>query len=152
MAWATLIGGVVILGVERWLRHVPGSDQITWPVVVAVASAQLLAAAFPGTSRSGAAIIVALVFGISRPAATEFSFLLGVPTLLAASGYEVLTLIRHPGQTHETLSQLILGTVVAVITAFVAVKWLLRFVQTHTFVLFGWYRVVLGVLILVFAR
>lgn len=152
VAWATLVGGVVILGVERWLRNVPGTTQITWTVAVAVALAQLLAAAFPGTSRSGASIIVALVLGISRPAATEFSFLVGVPTLLAAAGYEVLSLLYHPGAAHEPISQLILGTIVSAVTAFIAVKWLLRFVQSHTFVGFGWYRVVLGVLILVFAR
>lgn len=151
VAWATLVGGVVILGVERWLRPVPGSAQITWPVAVAVGCAQLLAAAFPGTSRSGASIIMSLGFGVSRPAATEFSFLLGVPTLLSASGYAVLSLARHP-EAHEPLGQLVLGTVVSAITAFAAVKWLLRFVQTHTFVLFGWYRVVLGALILVCAR
>jgi len=151
VAWATLVGGVVILGVERWLRDMPGSTQVTWPVAVAVGCAQLLAAVFPGTSRSGASIIVALVFGISRPAATEFSFLVGVPTLLSASGYEVLSLVRHP-EAHEPLGQLVLGTGVAAITAFAAVKWLLGFVQTHTFILFGWYRVVLGALILIFAR
>ena len=67
---------------------------------------------------------------------------------LAASGYEVLSAVRHPGTVHEPAAQLILGTAVAGVTAFVAVKWLLRYVQTHTFVPFGWYRIILGGLIL----
>jgi len=67
---------------------------------------------------------------------------------LAASGYEVLSALRHPDSAHEPVGQLFLGTAVAGLTAFVTVKWLLRYVQTHTFVLFGWYRVILGGLIL----
>jgi undecaprenyl-diphosphatase len=152
VAWATLIGGIIILAVERWLRHQSGTTYISWTVAAAAGVAQLLAAGFPGTSRSGASIIMALAFGVSRPAATEFSFLLGVPTLLAAGGYEILKVMRHPGEAHEPWTQLALGTAVAAITAFIAVKWLLRYVQTHTFVLFGWYRIVLGGLILLFGR
>ena len=90
--------------------------------------------------------------GLSRPAATEFSFLLGVPTLLAASAWEVLSVVRHPGEAHEPWSQILLGTFVAAVTAFITVKWLLRYVQSHSFVIFGWYRVVLGGLILLFGR
>jgi undecaprenyl-diphosphatase len=150
VAWATLIGGVIILVVERALRQQTGATVVTWPVAVAVALAQLLAMSFPGTSRSGASIIVALLFGLSRPAATEFSFLVGVPTLLAAGGFNILSALRQPGEPHEPWTQILLGTVVAAITAFVVVRWLLRYVQNHTFVLFGWYRVVLGGLILAF--
>jgi undecaprenyl-diphosphatase len=150
VAWATLVGGIVILIVERVLKHQAGAEIVTWPVAVAVGLSQLVAVSFPGTSRSGVSIIVALLLGLSRPAATEFSFLLGVPTLLAAAGYTTLSVLRHPGEPHEPWSQILMGTVVAAITAFVAVRWLLRYVQTHTFILFGWYRVVLGGLILVF--
>jgi len=151
VAWATLIGGVVILIVERLFKDRPGSGVVTWPVAIAVGLAQLLAAYFPGTSRSGATIIMALALGLSRPAATEFSFLLGVPTLLAAGGYKVLSALRHPGEApHEPWSQILLGTLVAAITAFIVVKWLLRYVQSHTFILFGWYRIVLGGVILAF--
>jgi len=152
VAWATLIGGIVILAVERRTKGATCASIITWPVAVAVGLAQLLAAGFPGTSRSGASIIVALLFGMSRPAATEFSFLVGVPTLLAAGGYSILSALRKPDVAHEPWSQILLGTVVAAITAFIVVSWLLRFVQTHTFVLFGWYRIVLGAAILIFLR
>jgi undecaprenyl-diphosphatase len=148
VAWATLLGGIVILVVERSLKHQSGAALVTWPVAIAVGLSQLIAAALPGTSRSGVTIIVAMLFGISRPAATEFSFLLGVPTLLAAGGYKIVSALRHPAETHEPWSQIILGTVVAAITAFIVVRWLLRYVQNHTFVPFGWYRVVLGGLIL----
>ena len=152
VAWATLIGGFVILAVERKTRGATGASIITWPVAVAVGLAQLVAAGFPGTSRSGASIIVALLFGMSRPAATEFSFLVGVPTLLAAGGYSILSALRKPDVAHEPWGQIILGTAVAAVTAFIVVRWLLRFVQNHTFVLFGWYRIVLGAAILVFLR
>jgi undecaprenyl-diphosphatase len=150
VAWATLIGGVIILLVERLFRDRSGSAVVTWPVAIVVGLAQLLAAYFPGTSRSGATIIMALMLGLSRPAATEFSFLLGVPTLLAAGGYKVLSALRTPDETHEPWSQIILGTIVSAITAFLVVKWLLRYVQSHTFVVFGWYRIALGGLILGF--
>lgn len=144
VAWATLIGGVVILIVERLLKGKPTASTISWSVTIAVGLAQLLAAAFPGTSRSGACIIIALALGLARPAATEFSFLVGVPTLLAAGGYKVLSALRHPTETHEPWSQILIGTLVSAITAFVVVRWLMRYVQTHTFVVFGWYRIVLG--------
>lgn len=150
VAWATLIGGVVILVVERVFKGKSGSGEVGWTIAIAVGLAQLLAAYFPGTSRSGATIIMALALGLSRPAATEFSFLLGVPTLLAAGGYKVLSALRHPGEAHEPWSQILLGTLVAAVTAFIVVKWLLRYVQSHTFVVFGWYRIVLGGVILAF--
>ena len=110
--------------------------------------ALLLAIVFHGTSRSGASIIMALALGVGRPAATEFSFLLGVPTLLAASAFEILSAIRNPEPIHEPVGQLLLATLVAGVTAFAAVRWLLRYVQTHTFVVFGWYRIALGAVIL----
>jgi undecaprenyl-diphosphatase len=150
VAWATLIGGVVILLVERALKPQTGATLVTWPVAIAVGLAQLLAMSFPGTSRSGASIIIALLFGLGRPAATEFSFLVGVPTLLAAGGFKVLSALRGPGEPHEPWSQILLGTAVAAITAFIVVRWLLHYVQHHTFVIFGWYRVALGGLILAF--
>jgi undecaprenyl-diphosphatase len=148
VAWATLVGGVVILIIEALRRNQKGQGEIPWSVALLVGVAQLLAIVFPGTSRSGASIIMALALGVGRPAATEFSFLLGVPTLLAASAFEILSAMRNPESTHEPVGQLILGTLVAAVTAFAAVRWLLRYVQTHTFIVFGWYRIVLGAVIL----
>ena len=104
---------------------------------------QLVAAAFPGSSRSGSTILFAMILGAGRPVATEFSFLLGVPTLLAAAGVEALSLVRH-GEWHEPMGPLALATLVSLVTAFVVVRWLLGYVRTHNFVGFGLYRIVLG--------
>lgn len=152
LAWATLVGGVVILVVERWLRGRPLRGDVTWGIAAAVGLAQLLAAVFPGTSRSGATILVALAFGVGRVAATEFSFLLGVPTLLAAGGYEALQAMRHPDPVATSWALVLLGSGVSALAALVTVRWLLRFVQSHSFVGFGWYRIALGLVILVAPR
>lgn len=151
VAIATLVGGVLFLVVERWLKGKSPKLEITWAMAVAMGLAQLVAAVFPGTSRSGITILIALVMGLGRTPATEFAFLLGVPTLVAAGAVEMLGALRHPPAQPEHWGMIALGSVVAAITAFGAVKWLLKFVQTHTFVAFGWYRIVLGALILLFA-
>jgi undecaprenyl-diphosphatase len=154
VAWALLIGGVLFVAVELWLKGKPLANEVTWAVAVAVGLAQLVAAAFPGTSRSGATILISLLLGLSRPAATEFSFLAGIPTMLAAGGYEIFHSFHHPpvGAPREHWSMVALATIVAALVSFVAVKWLLRYVQTHTFIAFGWYRVALGLAILLFFR
>lgn len=152
VATATLVGGVLFLVVEGWLRGRTSTVQITWVAAVMVGLAQLLAAAFPGASRSGATILVALALGLSRPAATEFSFLLGIPTLIAAGGLQTFSALRHPDGTPIDWGMILLGSIAAAVTAFGVVKWLLRFVQSHTFVGFAWYRIVLGVAILLWAR
>lgn len=147
--WATLIGGVLILVIEYFHKGKTGVDEITWATAVMVAAGQILAATCPGTSRSGATILIALMMGMSRPAATEFSFLLGIPTLLAAGAYEIFSAFHHHEVHGENWSFVLLGTVAAAVTAFIVVKWLLRFVQTHTFNAFGWYRIALGIVLLV---
>jgi len=155
IAWATLVGGVVILVVERTLRGRERTlrgrrvgSHITWLMAVAVGLAQLVAAVFPGTSRSAATILIALALGLSRPAATEFSFLVGVPTLLAAGAFETYQALRHPGAAATDWGLLALGTLVSAATAFLVVRWLLRWIQTHSFVVFGWYRIALGLAML----
>ncbi len=156
VAWALLIGGILFIAIEHWLknkgRKESGEDeatQITWTIALAFGVAQLVAAFFPGASRSGTTILVGLLLGMRRPLAVEFSFLLGVPTLLAAGGYKMTQ--ATPGILSEMWVQLLLGTVVSAVTAFLAVRWLLQYVQTHTFVAFGWYRIVVGGAILVAA-
>jgi undecaprenyl-diphosphatase len=153
VAWATLVGGFAIFGLERWFRGKTPQEGIGWPSAVIVGFAQLLAAAFPGTSRSAATILAAMVVGTARPAATEFSFLVGIPTLLSAGALQIVLALRHApeaaGAPPENWAHLIVAAVMAAVTAFLVVRWLLRFVQTHTFVAFGWYRIALGTLILV---
>ena len=151
VAWATLIGGVLFLAVEWWLRGRRGSEDITWVVAIAAGCAQILAATYSGTSRSGATILFALLLGVTRPSATEFSFLLGVPTLLAAGGYKLFKAWKHHQLASEPWPTTLLATAVAAVVAFVVVKWLVRFVQTRTFVIFGWYRVALAALIFALA-
>jgi undecaprenyl-diphosphatase len=144
IAWATLLGGIAILGIEWAVRGRRLRSEVTWLTAVAVGVAQLLAAVFPGTSRSAATILIALALGLERPAATEFSFLVGVPTLLAAGAYETYHALRHPGAAAPEWGLLALGTLVSAVAAFIVVRWLIRWVQTHSFAAFGWYRIALG--------
>lgn len=154
IAVALLVGGLAFLAVEFFLRGKKIGTEITWTIAVAVAIGQLIAGTCPGTSRSGATIIFCLLLGLSRPAATEFSFLVGIPTMLAAGGWKIFKQLHHPvaGAPKEDWGQLLLTTAVAAVVSFIAVKWLLRYVQTHTFNLFGWYRIVLAILIFALIR
>ena len=146
VAWATLVGGILILVIEALLKDKPLKADVTWLIAIAAGFAQLLAAVFPGTSRSGATILIALGLGLQRRAATEFSFLLGIPTLLAAGALQIYSAQRD-GITVDW-GLVLIGALTAAITAFIAVRWLLRYVQSHTFKAFGWYRIALGIAIL----
>ena len=150
IGWALLIGGIGFLVVETWLRRKTLQSQVTWGIAVAVGLGQLVAAIFPGASRSGTTILLCLLLGLARPAATEFCFLVGIPTMLAASGLKIFKALYHPalGAPPEHWGMVGLGFIVSAIVSFVAVKWLLRYIQTHTFVIFGWYRIALGAVIL----
>ena len=150
IAMALLVGGVLFVAVEWWLRGRQSSSEITWTLAVVFGLAQLLAVGFPGTSRSGATILAALLLGLGRGPAIEFSFLLGIPTLFAAGAKTSL----DAWKAHETIlwSPLIVGTLVGAAVSFVAVKWMLHYVQSHTFTGFGVYRIVLAVAVLVLVR
>jgi undecaprenyl-diphosphatase len=152
VAYAILVGGILMLIIERVLKGRDLRPDLTWVAAGAIGLSQLAAAVFPGTSRSGATILVALAFGLRRPLATEFSFLLGVPTLLAAGALEVYSAYKNGTLGNENWSMVLLGSAVATITAFIAVRWLLRYVQSHTFDAFGWYRVVFGIVLLLVLR
>jgi undecaprenyl-diphosphatase len=116
---------------------------------VIVGLAQIVSAIFPGTSRSGATIFAAMLSGTSdRKAATEFAFLLGIPTMYAASGYALLKHLKL-GAVRESWGDVGIGFVVSTLTAFVAVTWLMRYIQTHRFTLFALYRIALGIALLV---
>lgn len=149
IAWALLLGGIGFLLIEAWLRGRQPGESITWTIAVVVGVGQLLAAVFPGTSRSGATILLMLMLGLSRPAATEFSFLVGIPTMLAAGGLKIFRAIYHPqvDAPPEQWGMVLLGFLVSAVVSFVAVKWLLGYVRDHTFSVFGWYRIALAALI-----
>ncbi len=148
---ALIIGGILFLVVENWLKGRKTSTEITWTIVVLVGVGQLIAAVFPGASRSGSTILIMLALGMSRVAATEFSFLVGIPTMLAAGSLKIVRALVSPppDASPENWGLLALGTLVSAIVSFIAVKWLLGFVQTHTFKGFGWYRIVFGIVLAV---
>lgn len=154
VAWALLLGGVAFIVIEFFLRGKKLNTEVTWTVAIAVGLGQLVAAVFPGTSRSGSTIMFCLLLGLARPAATEFSFLVGIPTMLAAGALKMFKGIHHPDPlaAHENWGMLLLATVVAAVVSFIAVKWLLRYVQTHTFSAFGWYRIALALVIFLLLR
>ena len=151
VALALLAGGVLFIVLERWLKGRPHTATITWQLAVVIGVAQLVAAVFPGTSRSGATILAALAFGLTREVAIEFSFLLGVPTMLMAGALTLVSALGDQAGQQLDWGALALGSVVSAVTAFIAVRWLLRYVRSHTFESFGWYRIVLGVVVLALA-
>jgi undecaprenyl-diphosphatase len=154
VALAFIVGAFVILAVEHWRKRAPSSvriddvDAMRWPDALKVGIAQAFAL-IPGTSRSGATIIGGMLFGLSREAATRFSFFLAIPTLLAACIYDFLR-NRALFSTGD-LQGLAIGFVAAFVAAFLCVRWLLRYVSRHDFIPFAWYRIAFGILILVTA-
>jgi undecaprenyl-diphosphatase len=142
--------------VEKLVADLAPSDTVTWKVAIWVGSCQILAAVFPGTSRSAATIFAAMLAGLTlRAAATEFAFLVGIPTMFAATGYEMLKLhgtAPAADATPEDWTAFTVAFVTSAVVAFVAVKWLLRYVQTHRFTVFAWYRIVAGAALLALAR
>lgn len=149
VAWALIVGGLVIFVAEYYVRRHPPAEEVTWTVVFAVGVAQVVAGVFPGTSRSAAAIFAAMFAGLtSRPRAAEFAFLVGIPTMFAATGFELLKALADGGLAAEAWGQLAVGFVAAAFVGFASVKWLLGYISRHTFDVFAWYRIALGVALL----
>jgi undecaprenyl-diphosphatase len=148
VALAFIVGGIVILLVEnnpRTTHRIETTREMTWLDALKVGFAQCFAL-IPGTSRSGATIIGGMLFGLSRKAATEFSFFLAVPTLVAAGGYDLLK--NRALFSASDLPMFGVGSVAAFITAFIVVRWLIRYIATHDFKPFAWYRIAFGVVVL----
>src|SRR5688572_300157 len=150
VALAFILGGVVILWVDREARHprVQSTQAMTWLDALKVGCAQCFAL-IPGTSRSGATIIGGMLFGLSRRAATEFSFFLAVPTLIAAGAYDSWK--NRAMLADKDLGMWAVGLVVSFVSAFVVIRWLIRYVASHDFRWFAWYRIGFGAMILVTA-
>ncbi|MEM9444995.1 MAG: undecaprenyl-diphosphate phosphatase [Verrucomicrobiota bacterium] len=145
VAWAVLIGALAIFAAESVLAKKQITDDILWKAALIIGAAQVLAGIFPGTSRSAATIIAAMLLGVSRVKATEFSFLLGIPTMFAAGFVTLVSALKEEGELPKgEFAHFVVGFLVSMIVAFIAVKWLLGFIQTHTFTPFAWYRLVLG--------
>jgi len=149
VAVAVLIGALIIFVVEYGAKRKSLNSNLTWAVVVAVALGQIAAAVFPGASRSGMAIMGALIVGFARPDAVKFSFLVGIPTMFAAGGYELFKEIKA-GEIQGLFSpESIIAYTIATISAWLSVVWLLKFVQTRNFIPFAWYRLILGTTLLI---
>ncbi len=149
IAWALIIGGIWMIFAEWAAARKPPYTQITWMVAILVGIAQVVAGIFPGTSRSGATIFVAMLAGTAnRAAATEFAFLVGIPTMYAASAYQLLKTWKDGGAANEDWSALGLAFVVSTIVAFISVKWLLTYIQSNRFTAFAIYRIILGAALL----
>jgi undecaprenyl-diphosphatase len=151
VAIAFVVGAVVIIVVERWYRtqgrepRVQNVDDLTTRDAVKLGLAQAFAL-IPGTSRSGATIIGGMLFGLARPTATEFSFFLAIPTLIGAGAYD--TFKYRALLSAADIPLFGVGFVTAFISALVCVQWLIRFVATHNFIPFAWYRIAFGTLVL----
>ncbi|MES2819970.1 MAG: undecaprenyl-diphosphate phosphatase [Pseudomonadota bacterium] len=147
VATALVVGGVIILWAERRAHAVQAEtvDDMHWQQALKIGCAQCLAL-IPGTSRSGATIIGGLLFGLSRKAATEFSFFLAMPTMVGATAYSVYKYreLFQPGD----FAVFAIGFVTAFIFAMIAVRVLLRFIGNHSYAVFAWYRIAFGLLIL----
>ena len=152
VAAALVVGGFIILWVESRVREgarparVETMDDISWKDALLVGFMQCFAM-IPGTSRSGATIIGGMVIGLSRKAATEFSFFLSIPTIFGATAYDLWK--SWDSLALDNASGFVLGTAVSFVSALLVVHWLLRFVSGHDFRGFGWYRILFGILILV---
>jgi undecaprenyl-diphosphatase len=151
VAAAFIIGGLIILWVERRARNNPVSvrvhsvDEMTALDALKVGCAQAFAL-IPGTSRSGATIIGGMMLGLSRKAATEFSFFLAIPTLLGATFYSLYK--ARDVLSVDDLPMFGVGAISAFVSAFLCVRWLLRYISTHDFTIFAWYRIVFGIVVL----
>ena len=150
VASAFIVGGLIILFVERKKlpSRVDSTEAMAWLDALKVGIAQCFAL-IPGTSRSGATIIGGMLFGLSRRAATEFSFFLAVPTLIAAGAYDLWK--NRALFAAQDLPMFVVGLVAAFVCAFLVIRWLIRYVATHDFRPFAWYRIVFGAVVLLTA-
>lgn len=147
VATALIVGGIIILFVERRVYHprISTVEEMRWPDALKVGFAQALAM-IPGTSRSGATIMGGMIFGLSRKAAAEFSFFLAIPTMFAATVYDLYK--NWALLSVEDLPVFAVGFVTAFFSAMWAVKAFIRYISNHTFVVFAWYRIAFGLIVL----
>lgn len=163
MAIALVAGGVIMWAVDAWSDRVDAStthvEEMSLPQAVWIGLCQTLSAVFPGTSRSMSTIAAGQLAGLDRPSSLEFSFLLSIPTMIAATGWDLLKEV-HPHKTagaavaHVVMNPerwmvLVIGTVVSFIVALGVVEWFLMWVRRHGFTIFAIYRILLGIALLV---
>jgi len=151
VAISLVIGGIILLFVDKWFNNskIDNSDEISYATAFKIGLYQCLAM-IPGTSRSGASIVGGMAQKLSRKAAAEFSFFLAVPTMFGATAKKLLDFYKDGGtlSSHE-INMLIVGNVVGFIVAIIAIKSFIDFLTKHGFKLFGWYRIIIGVIIII---
>jgi undecaprenyl-diphosphatase len=149
VATTFILGGLVILWAERRQQavvRIHEADDMRWPDALKLGLVQCLALV-PGTSRSGATIIGGMLLGLSRKAATDFSFYLAIPTLIGAGVYSLYK--ERAALSSDDLPMFAVGLMFAFISAWLCIRWLLRYISSHSFVPFAWYRIAFGVIVLV---
>jgi len=150
VAVTMLLGGILLLFVDKWFNKGDDTQEVTYPKALKIGFWQCIAM-IPGVSRSAASIIGGMQQKLSRTNAAEFSFFLAVPTMAAASGYKLLKLVSNPAgvsMLSDNLISLLIGNVVAFIVAMIAIKTFITFLQKHGFKVFGWYRIVVGLILI----
>jgi undecaprenyl-diphosphatase len=147
VAGALLVGGIAILAVERWKPAPRYSEIERFPILlsIGIGCCQILSM-FPGVSRAGATIMGAMLLRVDRKTATEFSFFLSIPTMFAATLYDLYK--NRAAITFDGAGLIAVGFVVAFATAFVVVRWFIGFVSRHDFTPFGWYRIAVGIVMI----
>lgn len=152
IAIALIVFGIAFIIIENRNKNksakVNTMNKLTYQAALIIGGFQLIAAIFPGTSRSGATILGALLIGISRTVAAEFTFYLAVPVMFGAS---LLKIVKYDGGfTGSQLGILLIGMIVAFIVSIIVIKFLMDYIKKHDFKVFGWYRIILGILVLIY--
>ncbi len=152
VAIALIVFGIAFIIIENWNKNkiakVNSINELTYKAALIIGAFQVIAAVFPGTSRSGATIVGALLIGISRTVAAEFTFYLAVPVMFGAS---LLKLVKFGFNfSIIELTILLTGMIVAFIVSIIVIKFLMDYIKKHDFKVFGWYRIVLGILVLAY--
>lgn len=152
VAVSLILGGIILLFADKWFNktEVNDSDQVSYPVSFKIGLFQCLAM-IPGVSRSGATIVGGMSQKLSRKAAAEFSFFLAVPTMFAATAKKLYDFYKDGHQiSGQEINLLIIGNVIGFVVAMLAIKSFVGYLQKHGFKVFGWYRIIIGSIILVF--
>lgn len=150
VAIALIVFGIAFIIVENWNKgkvpKIRKLSEITYQTALLIGFFQLIAAIFPGTSRSGATIVGALLIGVSRTVAAEYTFFLAIPVMFGAS---LLKIVKFGFDfTGQELSLLIIGTVVSFLVSLYVLRFLMGYIKKHDFKIFGWYRIILGIIVL----
>ena len=152
VAIALIVFGIAFIVIEKWNKgrtaKINSIDDLTYKAALIIGSFQLIAAVFPGTSRSGATIVGALLIGISRTVAAEFTFYLAIPVMFGAS---LLKLVKFGlAFTGPELAVLLIGMITAFVVSVFVIRFLMDYIKKHDFTVFGWYRIVLGLLVIIY--